>query len=227
MAIDNDCVFDLPDLTDLELGSLIDINNTSPLCIPQDSISDIDFFPNFADDLIYLDRDYNNFIDFDEGTDTIFSLNTPSPLPERVTNKRITEEQCCETSGAINFVFGQNPKKQRSKKRVSKRAWTPIPIPLGFPNKKKKVSKRGWTPAVVGFPNKEKRRCTHCQTESTPQWRAGPLGPKTLCNACGVRYKSGRLLPEYRPVASPTFDVQKHSNYHKRILKKRKIVLSH
>lgn len=22
----------------------------------------------------------------------------------------------------------------------------------------------------------------------TPVWRAGPNGPKTLCNACGVRY---------------------------------------
>jgi hypothetical protein len=22
----------------------------------------------------------------------------------------------------------------------------------------------------------------------TPVWRAGPQGPKTLCNACGVRY---------------------------------------
>ncbi|GJU21494.1 GATA transcription factor 4-like protein [Tanacetum coccineum] len=35
------------------------------------------------------------------------------------------------------------------------------------------------------------RRCTHCSSEKTPQWRTGPLGPKTLCNACGVRYKSG------------------------------------
>ncbi|KAI4350377.1 hypothetical protein L6164_004837 [Bauhinia variegata] len=48
------------------------------------------------------------------------------------------------------------------------------------------------------------RRCTHCLAQRTPQWRAGPLGPKTLCNACGVRYKSGRLLPEYRPAKSPT-----------------------
>ncbi|KAK8968840.1 GATA transcription factor 4 [Platanthera guangdongensis] len=49
------------------------------------------------------------------------------------------------------------------------------------------------------------RRCTHCASEKTPQWRTGPFGPKTLCNACGVRYKSGRLVPEYRPAASPTF----------------------
>lgn len=27
-----------------------------------------------------------------------------------------------------------------------------------------------------------------CCMQSTPVWRAGPAGPKTLCNACGVRY---------------------------------------
>ncbi|KAL0341983.1 UNVERIFIED_CONTAM: GATA transcription factor 12 [Sesamum calycinum] len=36
-----------------------------------------------------------------------------------------------------------------------------------------------------------------------PTVEKGPMGPKTLCNACGVRYKSGRLVPEYRPAASP------------------------
>lgn len=68
----------------------------------------------------------------------------------------------------------------------------------------------------------QQRKCSHCETTQTPQWRMGPLGPKTLCNACGVRYKSGRLLPEYRPAASPTFDGDKHSNFHKKILKKKK-----
>ncbi|KAK8918755.1 GATA transcription factor 9 [Platanthera zijinensis] len=61
------------------------------------------------------------------------------------------------------------------------------------------------------------RRCQHCATEKTPQWRAGPMGPKSLCNACGVRYKSGRLLPEYRPASSPTFAVSEHSNSHKKV----------
>nr|GMC53819.1 GATA transcription factor 9-like [Ipomoea batatas] len=34
------------------------------------------------------------------------------------------------------------------------------------------------------------RKCLHCASEKTPQWRTGPLGPKTLCNACGVRQAS-------------------------------------
>ncbi|XP_020219364.1 GATA transcription factor 5 [Cajanus cajan] len=68
------------------------------------------------------------------------------------------------------------------------------------------------------------RRCTHCLAQRTPQWRAGPLGPKTLCNACGVRYKSGRLLPEYRPAKSPTFVSYLHSNSHKKVMEMRMAV---
>ncbi|KAE9459155.1 hypothetical protein C3L33_08941, partial [Rhododendron williamsianum] len=66
------------------------------------------------------------------------------------------------------------------------------------------------------------RKCLHCATDKTPQWRTGPMGPKTLCNACGVRYKSGRLVPEYRPAASPTFVLTKHSNSHRKVMELRR-----
>ncbi|KAI8108815.1 hypothetical protein M9435_005232 [Picochlorum sp. BPE23] len=36
--------------------------------------------------------------------------------------------------------------------------------------------------------------CLNCGSTETPQWRCGPLGPRTLCNACGVRYKKGLPL---------------------------------
>lgn len=70
-------------------------------------------------------------------------------------------------------------------------------------------------------PSQAVRKCMHCEITKTPQWRAGPMGPKTLCNACGVRYKSGRLFPEYRPAASPTFVPSLHSNSHKKVLEMR------
>ncbi|KAA8531942.1 hypothetical protein F0562_006341 [Nyssa sinensis] len=66
------------------------------------------------------------------------------------------------------------------------------------------------------------RRCSHCLVQKTPQWRTGPHGAKTLCNACGVRYKSGRLLPEYRPACSPTFSSDIHSNHHRKVLEMRR-----
>ncbi|KAA8499761.1 GATA transcription factor 9 [Porphyridium purpureum] len=38
------------------------------------------------------------------------------------------------------------------------------------------------------------KRCAHCSASDTPLWRVGPSGPKTLCNACGLRWrKTGRL----------------------------------
>ncbi|KAI6694071.1 hypothetical protein NL676_021781 [Syzygium grande] len=51
----------------------------------------------------------------------------------------------------------------------------------------------------------------------------GQGGPKTLCNACGVRFKSGRLVPEYRPASSPTFSSELHSNSHRKIVEMRKM----
>eukprot|EP00250_Pteridium_aquilinum_P007320 c17064_g1_i1 orf=1-1407(-) len=76
--------------------------------------------------------------------------------------------------------------------------------------------------SVGNYGGLQPRRCTHCLSQKTPQWRAGPEGPKTLCNACGVRFKSGRLFDEYRPAKSPTFLSYKHSNSHKKVMEMRR-----
>lgn len=68
------------------------------------------------------------------------------------------------------------------------------------------------------------KRCSHCQVRETPQWRDGPMGRKSLCNACGVRYRLGRLCPEYRPAASPTFVPSVHSSFHKEVIEMREKV---
>lgn len=36
--------------------------------------------------------------------------------------------------------------------------------------------------------------CADCKTTKTPLWRGGPSGPKSLCNACGIRYRKRRIL---------------------------------
>ncbi|KAF2304747.1 hypothetical protein GH714_037808 [Hevea brasiliensis] len=36
------------------------------------------------------------------------------------------------------------------------------------------------------------KSCIDCHTTRTPCWRGGPAGPKTLCNACGIRYRKKR-----------------------------------
>ncbi|KAF8387779.1 hypothetical protein HHK36_026434 [Tetracentron sinense] len=38
----------------------------------------------------------------------------------------------------------------------------------------------------------ELKNCADCHTTKTPLWRGGPAGPKSLCNACGIRYRKKR-----------------------------------
>lgn len=41
----------------------------------------------------------------------------------------------------------------------------------------------------AGTFNEMKKSCTDCHTTRTPLWRGGPAGPRSLCNACGIRYR--------------------------------------
>ncbi|XP_073277407.1 GATA transcription factor 7-like [Primulina huaijiensis] len=109
-------------------------------------------------------------------------------------------------SSTITPLFSENP--------VQKTLWF---SPLEKPPVKKQKRKPEYDGVAISG-----RRCTHCQVQKTPQWRAGPLGPKTLCNACGVRFKSGRLFPEYRPACSPSFSQENHSNSHRKVLEMRR-----
>lgn len=36
------------------------------------------------------------------------------------------------------------------------------------------------------------RKCLQCNTTHTPEWRRGPDGPRTLCNACGLRWSRNK-----------------------------------
>ncbi|CAI9768526.1 unnamed protein product [Fraxinus pennsylvanica] len=85
-------------------------------------------------------------------------------------------------------------------------------------NKEAKRKKSSQMPVAVESINK---KCTHCEVTETPQWREGPMGPRTLCNACGVRYRSGRLFPEYAGRRSGCKLPSLHSNSHKKIVEMR------
>ncbi|XP_047339317.1 GATA transcription factor 15-like [Impatiens glandulifera] len=41
-------------------------------------------------------------------------------------------------------------------------------------------------------PSGESKSCADCGTTKTPLWRGGPAGPKSLCNACGIRSRKKR-----------------------------------
>ncbi|XP_059645258.1 putative GATA transcription factor 22 isoform X3 [Cornus florida] len=43
--------------------------------------------------------------------------------------------------------------------------------------------------------NGVEKKCAQCHTTETSKWRTGPGGPKSLCNACGVKLKQGDDFP--------------------------------
>lgn len=118
------------------------------------------------------------------------------------------------------------PVKPRSKRRRANcHIWSldpPCPSQAtAVVGKKKRMRQKAEASCGGGVQQQPRRCCSHCGVQKTPQWRMGPLGAKTLCNACGVRFKSGRLLPEYRPALSPTFSTEIHSNSHRKVLELR------
>lgn len=120
------------------------------------------------------------------------------------------------------------PARSRSKRRrPTTNPWLRLPLTM-LTNKDKKGRKPPLLPVFMETKRSLERadvagikKCAHCEINKTPQWREGPMGPKTLCNACGVRYRSGRLYPEYRPAASPTFVPALHSNSHRKVIEMR------
>ncbi|XP_059460887.1 GATA transcription factor 16 [Corylus avellana] len=47
-------------------------------------------------------------------------------------------------------------------------------------------------PNGVSSEESHKKTCADCGTSKTPLWRGGPAGPKSLCNACGIRSRKKR-----------------------------------
>ncbi|KAJ4966463.1 hypothetical protein NE237_018312 [Protea cynaroides] len=174
----------------------------SQLCIPDDPLDDLEWFPNFTNEPISLSG-----IPTSPETESVLFGGFPK-TPERETEENSKKKGF---EGYLRQVI--HSKKPRSK-RVGGRGWASVKSSLSDSS----LSPENWPEVKVVMLG---RRCSHCQVEKTPQWRAGPMGPKTLCNACGVRYKSGRLVPEYRPAASPSFNEDMHSNSHRKIMKMR------
>ncbi|KAJ1023234.1 hypothetical protein NDA16_003387 [Ustilago loliicola] len=54
--------------------------------------------------------------------------------------------------------------------------------------------------------NEHHQECLGCQAKETPEWRKGPMGPRTLCNACGLLYAklTKRKLQEAEAAAKAT-----------------------
>ncbi|XP_039051249.1 GATA transcription factor 21-like [Hibiscus syriacus] len=68
---------------------------------------------------------------------------------------------------------------------------------MKFTDKLRRVHDTGETDYSLGKANNNAIRvCSDCNTTTTPLWRSGPRGPKSLCNACGIRQRKARRAME-------------------------------
>ncbi|MCL7034966.1 hypothetical protein MKW94_014382 [Papaver nudicaule] len=213
-----------------------DVPFANDLCVPYDDLAELEWLSTFGEESFSS-----------EDLQKLQLISGIQTRPDEVSETRTEEYQQAKTNSnsSNNPIFHPElpvPGKARSKRsRAAPNNWSSRLLVLSpttsssesdvlsnnnssrksmkvIVSRKKENSDGSSVGNVVG----DGRKCLHCATDKTPQWRTGPLGPKTLCNACGVRYKSGRLVPEYRPASSPTFIQAKHSNSHRKVLELRR-----
>ncbi|KAL1532522.1 GATA transcription factor 12-like [Salvia divinorum] len=190
---------------------------SNDLCVPYEDMAELEWLSSFADESFSSeDLQKLQLIQGVKARTNESSQPEPAPMvlsvPAKARSKRSRAAPGNWTSRLLMVSPPVTPEAPAMSSSSESSGGKRSPKPPGARQRRKEA------PESSG----EGRRCLHCATDKTPQWRTGPMGPKTLCNACGVRYKSGRLVPEYRPAASPTFVVMKHSNSHRKVMELRR-----
>ncbi|KAJ1386303.1 Zinc finger, GATA-type [Sesbania bispinosa] len=193
---------------------------STELAVPAGDLADLEWVSHFVDDsipelsLLYPVQQTNRWAEPEQRVCS--AKKTPRfPSEMKITTKARTMKNRKPNPrvGSLIPLLSRPSSPSSCSSSVLSSTAPPPPVVFGEPPAKKQKRK-----AEAQL----QRRCSHCQVQKTPQWRTGPLGAKTLCNACGVRYKSGRLFSEYRPACSPTFCSEIHSNSHRKVLEIRR-----
>ncbi|CAK9312961.1 unnamed protein product [Citrullus colocynthis] len=201
-------------LEDISGSNLTDAHFSSELCVPYDDLAELEWLSHFVEES-FSSEDMQK-LELISGVKVKEPAQSPQPTVSHGRKARSKRSRAVPSNWNKSRLLPLSP---TTEPEITTTAGPPHPIKK--PPPKAATAKKKDSPEV-GVSSGEGRKCMHCATDKTPQWRTGPMGPKTLCNACGVRYKSGRLVPEYRPAASPTFVLTKHSNSHRKVLELRR-----
>ncbi|XWS67838.1 hypothetical protein CRYUN_Cryun04dG0039100 [Craigia yunnanensis] len=215
--------------------------HTNELSVPDDEIAELEWVSRFVDDSLpelplscpVFKQQRENYAKtrFEAEPEPVFveTLLLSSPVPSKARSKRAKPTSRTWSVGSMPLSESSSSTALSSSTSSGFSITSTNVQNTEFandftesPTKKQKKKQVVQASGLSSSGNHFQRRCSHCQVQKTPQWRTGPLGAKTLCNACGVRYKSGRLFPEYRPACSPTFSGDMHSNSHRKVLEMRK-----
>lgn len=145
------------------------------------------------------------------------SVSTPSYWTQRYPSSLLSSEENFQSSNKLSYSNSNgcgflslqyNKEKQAAPRRKS----------TGNLVNKSKLGtvNRKLSDFSIGTKNELSRYgivCVHCGETQTPEWRRGPYGNRTLCNACGLFYrklirkfgfKSANLLMRYRKTKIPS-----------------------
>ncbi|CCH59695.1 hypothetical protein TBLA_0B08790 [Henningerozyma blattae CBS 6284] len=124
------------------------------------------------------------------------------PAIDTITIKPIESDEDLEMKDAFHPTMMTPPNSQPMTNSMTTTYNTKLPK-----KKRNTLLKRYAVPA------KPNVKCFYCSKTSTPEWRRGPQGNRTLCNACGLYYRklikkfgyeNANLLLRYRNFISST-----------------------
>ncbi|KAK3812663.1 MAG: hypothetical protein J3R72DRAFT_67968 [Linnemannia gamsii] len=104
------------------------------------------------------------------------------PSPSNGTTAKRQQDKAADNSSKASKP--KQPKDQDDKGRAASTKGT------SGPGGSKKAATAG------SASNPSQKRCGYCDCTTTPMWRRGPNGPSTLCNACGVKWKHGKIMQD-------------------------------
>lgn len=118
---------------------------------------------------------------------TIEGLPTPQSKDRPGSGCENSQEASSPLKRALSYIKA-TAKRQKSLSSISGDI-----IPLKV-NKQTLETRAHMSPAKKNYLNKnfsvkKDKHCLQCSSKVTPEWRKGPEGPGTLCNACGLFYQ--------------------------------------
>uniref|UniRef100_A0ACD5UGB0 Uncharacterized protein n=1 Tax=Avena sativa TaxID=4498 RepID=A0ACD5UGB0_AVESA len=138
------------------------------------------------------------------GSSSVFS--TPFPTVESIRDDMIERSsssydpydmeklQAAASCGSLKAGKWTGPA-PAAKMRITRKTSDPAPAGAKKPRRRAQAYEDHHGHMVSGMMNPALgviRTCSDCNTTKTPLWRSGPCGPKSLCNACGIRQRKAR-----------------------------------
>lgn len=109
-------------------------------------------------------------------------LSTVTPSPVASTSPVTQPSVSPEASPPLTAAISEHQEYWGNKKMESRHRTAPMYVNLTEQMILAQSSKRKRPTEGTLF-------CHNCKTKDTPEWRRGPSGAKTLCNACGIRWR--------------------------------------